>query len=298
DATDDFLLFNRRGKLEELGFKAGVALDDMGRATASMGVDAADFDGSGRPSLWVTCFQGELHALFRNLGQERFQHFSRAAGVNAIGLNLVGFGTSFVDLDNDGWEDLIIANGHVLRYPGQGSSVRQLPKLLHNEAASGRRIFKNLSARGGTYFQNPVVGRGLAVGDLDNDGWPDVVMHPINAPVALLRNIAGDTTAANWVVVKLVGRGYRDVVGSTVILETENSRLTRFVKGGGSYLSSSDSRIHFGLGTAAAIRRLTVKWSWGQTQSWDGLTVNTGWELREGEPLPVRLTLDRPGRPQ
>ncbi len=284
DATNNFLFWNRGGKLEEKGLTSGTAVDDTGRYNGSMGVDVGDYDGSGRPSLWVTNFQSELPALYHALGNELFDHRSRAVGVGAIGMNRVGFGTAFVDADGDGWEDLVVVNGHVLRHPS-GSEPKQLPVLLHNTAATGGRFFKDVSGRGGSYFRTAAVARGLAVGDLDNDGHPDLVVTHTNGPVAVLRN----ESVGSWLGVKLVGQGHRDLVGSTVTLEGESRTLTRFIKGGGSYLSASDPRLLFGLGTVGKVKRLTVKWSWGGTQSWDDLEPGAYWELTEGQPAAKKL---------
>ncbi len=286
DASNNFLFFNRGGKLEEKGLTAGAAVDDSGRYNGSMGADVGDFDGTARPSIWVTNFQGELHALYQNLGNELFDHRSRAAGVGAIGLHRVGFGTAFVDADGDGWEDLVVVNGHVLRHPN-GSTLQQLPVLFHNTDDQGRRVFKDVSARGGSYFNAPAVARGLAVGDLDNDGRPDLVITHTNGPVAVLRNesVGGHP----WLGIKLVGKGHRDIVGSTITLEGESRTLTRFAKGGGSYLSASDPRILFGLGTVGKVKRVTVRWSWGESQSWDDLESGAYWELSEGRPAAKKV---------
>jgi hypothetical protein len=202
----------------------------------------------------------------------------------------VGFGSGFVDVDNDGFEDLVIANGHVWRYPGS-SSPKQRPVFLHNTLNDAERFFKDLSVQAGPFFETPALGRGVAIGDLDNDGWPDLVFSHTNSPVALLRN---ETAAAlkqphRWLGVVLAGRKHRDVVGSTVILEGSERKLTRFAKGGGSYLSASDRRILFGLGPSNQVRRITVKWSWGQDQHWDDLEPNHYWILREGEKAAERL---------
>jgi len=286
DATNNFLFFNRGGKLEEKGLAAGVAVDDSGKYNGSMGVDIADFNGTGRPSIWVANFQGELHALYQNLGNELFDHRSRAVGVGSIGMHRVGFGTAFVDVDGDGWEDLVIVNGHVLRHPA-ASTLKQLPVLFHNTDKQGQRFFKDITIRGGSYFQTPAVARGLAVGDLDNDGRPDLVVTHTNGPIAVLRNegVGGHP----WLGLKLVGKAHRDLVGSTVTLETEGRTLTRFVKGGGSYLSESDPRLLFGLGTAAKVKKVTVRWSWGESQSWENLEPGAYWELTEGEAAAKKL---------
>jgi enediyne biosynthesis protein E4 len=286
DGTNNFLFFNRGGKLEEKGLAAGVAVDESGRYNGSMGVDIGDYDGSGRPSIWVANFQGELHALYHSLGNELFDHRSRKVGVGAIGLHRVGFGTSFLDIDGDGWEDVAVVNGHVLRYPN-GSTLKQLPLLLHNTDNQGVRLFKDVSNRGGAYFKAPAVGRGLAIGDLDNDGRPDLVVTHTNGPVAVLRNEG--IGRHPWLGVKLVGKNHRDIVGSTVTLEGEGRTLTRFAKGGGSYCSASDPRILFGLGTLGKVKRVTVKWSWGETQSWDNLEPGAYWELTEGQPAAKKL---------
>ncbi len=288
DASDNHLYLNRGGKLEDKGKLAGVAVDEHGVYNGSMGVDVGDYDGSGRPSIFVTNFQGELHALYQNLGRESYTYQSQPSGFGALGRHYVGFGTSFVDVDNDGWEDLVIANGHVVRHPN-GSTVKQRPLLLRNIDLRGRRFFQDYSARGGAFFATPAIGRGVAIGDLNNDGWPDVVVCNTNSPAVLLRNVAKADNPARWLGVKLVGKDQRDVAGSTVVMEGNSRRLTRFAKGGGSYLSSGDRRILFGLGTSEKVKRLTVKWSWGKEQHWENLDVNGYWELREGETAARRL---------
>jgi hypothetical protein len=289
DTAFNFLLLNRGGRLVETAAMAGVAGNDHGAPDGSMGVDVGDFDRTGRPSIWVTNYQGEFHALYRNVRKDVFHHHSRAAGIAAIGQAYVGFGTGFVDYDNDGWEDIVIVNGHVLRNPVHGSSARQKPVLLHNVEERGRRFFKEATSRGGPYFKVPALGRGVAIGDLDNDGWPDVVVSHTNSPVALLRNVAGEAAPAAWVGVKLVGKGNRDIVGSTVTVEAGPLPLTRFAKGGGSYLSAPDTRLLFGLGTERTIRGVQVRWSWGDTQTWEGIEPGAYWELREGEVAAKRV---------
>jgi hypothetical protein len=266
DTTDNFLYLNRstpgRLRFDEVGLPSGVARSETGVADGSMGVAAADYDGSGRASLWVTNYENEMHALYRNTGEGFFLFCTQVSGVAAIGRIYVGFGTAFVDVDLDGREDLVVANGHVIRH-----SPRRLqrPVLLRNEGG-GR--FADITDRGGPYFRTGHLGRGLAVGDLDNDGRPDLVISHVNAPAVLLRNEA--PRGHHWLGVELVGRGHRDVVGAKVVLEAGGRRQTRFSTGGGSYLSSGDRRLLFGLGKAARVDRLTVVWPSGRTQRFDG----------------------------
>jgi hypothetical protein len=289
DTTVNFLYLNRSspGKLrfEEMGLQSGTAMGNLGKPDGSMGVDAADYDGCGRPSLWVTTFEHERHALYHNDCKEDrvvFQYSSWRAGITALGSGFVGFGTGFVDVDNDGWEDLVIANGHVRRYPTR-SPLRQQTILLRN-LGTGR--FANRTAQGGAYFQVPHRGRGLAIGDLDNDGRADLVITHLNEPVVLLRNDPhGEIELQNhWLGLELAGKGNRDIAGAKIVVETGNRRLTRFAKCGGSYLSSSDRRIIIGLGETQQVQRVTVIWPWGEEQQWQGLTTDRYWRLMEGEP--------------
>lgn len=128
------------------------------------------------------------------------------------------------------------------------------------------------------------MGRGVAIGDLDNDGWPDLVISHTNAPVSVLRNDVSKSAPHHWLGVKLVGKRHRDVIGSTVTVETPTRTLTRFAKGGGSYLSASDRRTLVGLGPTERVTRVSVRWSWGETQTWDDVPIDRYHEFREGEP--------------
>ena len=286
DTQDNLLYMNRSRdgvlRLEEKGRTAGVARDDNGAPNGSMGVDAADHDGSGRPSLFVTNYELENHAFYRNQGAEFFLYGSRLTGITALGRGYVGFGTAFVELDGDGWEDLVSTNGHVLRHPARNPRL-QRPVLLRN--LGGR--FVDETSRGGPYFRTEHLGRGLAVGDLDNDGRPDLVITHVNEPVVVLAH-QGPAAAdgVHWLGVELRGRDHADVVGTRLILEAGGRRQTRFAKGGGSYLSSGDRRQLFGLGTASRVDRLTVVWPSGQRQEWRDLPVDRYLRLGEGEKTP------------
>jgi hypothetical protein len=279
DTVDNFLYLNRSQlgtiRLEETGLPSGVARGEDGTPDGSMGVDAADYDGRGLPSLWVTNYENEMHALYRNRGDGFFQFSTQSSGIAAIGRSYVGFGTAFFDVDQDGWEDLVIGNGHVVRH---APNLRQRPVLLRN-LANGR--FANITGQGGPYFQADHRARGLAIGDLDNDGRPDLVISHVNEPVVLLRNEA--PAGHHWLGIELAGKGNRDLAGTKVVLEGTPHRQTRFAKGGGSYLSSGDRRYLFGLGTTPQVGKVTVVWSSGLTQHWDNLAPNRYWRLVEGK---------------
>jgi hypothetical protein len=291
DTVENFLYWNRTRPggpmvLDEKGMESGVALDDTGAANGSMGVDVGDYNGSGRASIFVTNYEGELHALYRNDGSESFFFSTSVSGIAAIGQRYVGFGTAFVDIEGRGLLDLVVANGHVIRHPVK-AGLRQLPVLLRNQ---GQGKFKAATPRGGAYFRTEHQARGLAVGDLDNDGRPDLVISHVNDPFVVLRNVAGERGARpHWLGLEVVGKGHADVVGARVILEAAGKKQYRFIKGGGTYLSANDPRVLFGLGDCERIERLTVEWPSGVDQSFNGqdLPVNRYWRLVEGQASPA-----------
>lgn len=274
-----------RGRFVECAREAGVAVDDNGRYNGSMGVDVGDFDGSGRASLVVTNFQGELPALYANQGGGQFLHQSLLAGLGAVGQEFVGFGTALCDCDNDGWLDLAILNGHVVRYP-TGAPFRQRPLLFRNESRGSRRFFRATAAAGGVFFNEPALGRGLAAGDLDNDGWLDLVASRCNQPLALLRNVAKQNSPpSHWLGVELARRDGRPCAGAIVRVSAGDRVWTRFAKSGGSYLSSPDPRIVIGVGAVERLDTVTVRWPWGETQTWNAreLRLDRYWRFVEGK---------------
>jgi hypothetical protein len=289
DTSGNFLYLNRGGgRFEQVAVERGVSYGEGGKLTGSMGVDAADYNGTGLLSLFVANYQNETHELYRNLGKGQFVFASRSTGITALGLNYVGFGAGFLDFDLDGNEDLFISNGHVVHHPPPPVEVKQRPVLLRNTRRPSDKphevAFENVTGQAGPYFQQSHLGRGAALGDLDNRGRIDIVLNPMNEPVVVLRNQS--KTAHNWLGIKLVGRPYRDAVGARLELQVGDQKLVRAVKGGGSYLSSGDRRVLFGLGSQHNVGRLTVRWPSGKVQSWDGLAVDCYWKLTEGKEQP------------
>jgi hypothetical protein len=286
DMRDNFLYVNRTrqaGKiqLEERGRESGTALGVMGTPDASMGVDAADYDGSGRPSLWVTNYATELHALYHNDcqdGRVLFTHCSVRAGLGAIDQNTVGWGTGFFDLEHRGWEDIFLTAGDAFLHVPMRTRAQK--PILYRNLGNGK--FAVNSNRGGPCFQESHIGRGTVFADFDNDGRIDLGISYLNEAITLLRNEV-DTGENHWIGVKLQGKNQRDVVGAKVILETGDRTQTRFAKGGGSYLSSADRRFVFGLGQKMSIERIRVIWPSGKEEEWKGLASDHYWQLWEGQ---------------
>ncbi|MDR3634982.1 MAG: FG-GAP-like repeat-containing protein [Isosphaeraceae bacterium] len=276
DATPDFFFRNQGGlNFEEVGLAAGAACDASGRATASMGVVADDLDRDGRIDLFHTNFVDEGSTFLRGLGDGRFVDASAGSGLYAPSRPMTGFGTAAFDADNDGHIDLFTTNGHVDDRPWLNLSMGQLPQLFRSKAAG--TFVPVLDAA--PYFARPHVGRGVAAGDLDNDGRVDLVVVHRDEPVALLRNTSD---GGHWLGVRLLrAKKGHSAIGARVTCRVKGLSVVHWLTSGTSYLSTHDSRLWFGLGEAHTVDRLEVHWPSGTDQSWADVPADQIIELRE-----------------
>jgi enediyne biosynthesis protein E4 len=273
------------GTFTNTGLLAGVALGADGEAKGSMGVDAADFDHDGDEDLFVTELAREGHDLYLNDGSGVFVERAATAGIRLSSLPYTGFGTAWIDFDNDGWLDLLTVNGAV-RHSAEALTrnekfALQQPKQLFRNLGNGQ--FADVSKGAGAVLRTPDVSRGAAFGDVDNDGDTDVIAANDNGPIRLLINNVGNTR--HWVGLRVVGRQGRDIVGARVGIARANApTLWRRVRADGSYASANDPRVLFGLGdTAAMIDKIRVEWPDGHAEEWTGVPADRYTTLREGE---------------
>ena len=267
----------------EIGAVAGIAYDRDANLHAGMGIDWGDYDNDGRLDLFVTAFQGEAKSLYHNDGSTNFTDAAYTARVAQPSLPYVTFGCKLFDVDNDGWLDLILANGHIqdnIRKIDTSTDYRQPTLLLHN--LGGAPIaFDDVSARAGKDLQRPIVGRGLAVGDYDNDGRVDVLVVDSEGSPLLLHNESAPT--GHWLGINLVGvRCNRDGIGAVVTAAAGGRTFTQLCHTDGSYLSASDKRVHFGLGTAATVDTLTIRWPGGHIDTLHNVAADRYLTVREG----------------
>jgi hypothetical protein len=297
DTVPKFLYMNLsspgRIRFEEMAMRTGCAVDESGGPQGSMGLAVGDYDGSGTPALWVTNYENEQHALYQPFikGNYRtnpeavvsFQFQTQSAGLAAAGQREVGWGTAFIDFDLSGWEGLWVSNGHAIRFPTATGVTRKQKARLKRNLGKGR--FKDVSGEIGSYNDKAHVGRGVGFGDLDNDGRIDLVLNHTNEPVSILRGIGGQ--GRHWLGVQLLGADHADVVGAKATLEVNGRKLTRFVFGGGSYLSSADRRLLFGLAESTNPGKLTVTWPNGKQQHFSGLASDRYHRIIQGQDKPL-----------
>jgi len=266
DSWPEFLFHNRgNGTFEEVGLAAEAALDGDGRTFAGMGVDFADYSNDGLPDLVVDDLANQMYALYLNNGDGSFAYASYATGVSRITLQHSGWGIRFVDYDNDGWKDILIAQGHdldTIEKTNPQLHYRE-PMLLLRNTGKG---FVDVSADSGSVFHQAWVGRGMALGDIDNDGRIDAVVATNGGPLHIVHNET--PTANHWLTLKLVGhRSNRDGIGAEVKLVTAKGPQWVTATTASSYLSSSDKRVHFGLGSETSAQVVEIRWPSGIFQT-------------------------------
>jgi hypothetical protein len=279
-----------KGGLTESGVAAGIAYSDDGREQAGMGVDFGDYDRDGLPDLVKTNFSDDTNNLYRNHGNGEFIDMAGPAGFGPVSIPFLGFGVRFLDFDNDGWKDVFVANGHVnpqVDAHSFGVSYAQRPLLFH---ATGNGRFAEIGLRAGPALKTVRVGRGAAVANFDNDGRLDLVVTSLDASPVLLRNAS---QAGNWLRIRTVGtKSNRDGYGARIAVTAGSVTQTDQVRAGSSYVSSSDSRLHFGLGKAARVDRIVIFWPSGLEDTIPNVAANQEIVIEEGHgpfpPAPVK----------
>jgi enediyne biosynthesis protein E4 len=266
DAMQQHLFHNRGdGTFEEVGLTSGAGLDGSGNSFSGMGVDFADYNNDGWPDIIITDLANQRFALYDNLKDGSFDYSTPVTGLAGISLLHSGWGVRFLDYDNDGWKDLFIARSHVMdtiQMTEPNLHYRESPMLLRNEL--GKR-FVDVSATSGEVFHEEWAARGLAIGDIYNDGKLDAVVTSNDGPAFVLLNQT--KTSNHWVILNLVGvKSNRDAIGAEVRVSTLEGDRFATVTTSGSYQSSSDKRLHFGLGSADSIRQIEIRWPSGIRQ--------------------------------
>jgi enediyne biosynthesis protein E4 len=297
DAGRNYLYKNEgNGHFTEIGFSAGVAVSQDGNEQANMGVALGDYKHTGHPSIVVTHFSDEYTALFQNLGEMNFSDVSFPSGIAPSTIHYVGWGDSFFDFDNDGWIDLFMVNGHV--YPqvdtGEAGARYLEPALLFLNQRNGK--FKDISKLVGPALQLPRVSRGVATGDLFNDGRIDIVIENLKGGPTILRTQGSPSN--HWISIELVGTKTNRLALNTRVRATAGELVqTAEVLSGGSYLSQNDLRIHFGLGARERVDKLEIFWPTGKIETLTNLAADHFYDVKEGEGL-VSSERIKPAQPK
>jgi hypothetical protein len=282
DNTPNLLFHNLAGKkFEEVGLSAGVAYSEEGKALAGMGAEFRDFDNDGLPDIWHTAIEHETFPLFRNRGEGQFQNVTDISGVGRLTGEMSGWSNGMVDLDNDGWKDLVVVRGNVLddvdKYSDRYHYAQ--PNALFRNMGKGK--FADVSESAGAAFNRPAPHRGLAYADLDNDGRVDLVVTALGQPVKLLHNVTSNQN--HWIILKLVGtKSNRMGIGAQVRI-TGGDGLKQYneVTTSTGYASSSDVRVHFGLGSSNLVKAIEIRWPSGLRQRLENVAADRILEVRE-----------------
>jgi hypothetical protein len=280
DSTASLYFHNLKGeRFEEIGVQAGVAYNDEGREQAGMGVAAADFRHSGRFDIFKTNFADDTHTFYRNDGANNFTDATIDTGL-AVNTRYLGWGTAAIDFDNDGWKDLILANGHV--YPevdaGHTGEKFKQGRLLYWNRGDGQ--FFDLSSQAGSGIATPHASRGLAIGDLNNDGNEEIVIVNMGEAPSLLRNVA--PPLGHSILIRALTATNRDAVGARVTVNANGQTQIDEVRSGGSYISQNDFRLHFGLGKATSAN-LSIQWPDGKIENFPSVAAEQVVTIQEGK---------------
>jgi enediyne biosynthesis protein E4 len=299
DSTPNYLYINKgNDTFKDESYESGFALNGDGREAANMGLALGDYENNGHLSVVSTTFSDDFPIFFRNDGRGTFSDVSYQAGIAQSSIPFVKFGDGFLDYDNDGWKDLLIVNGHVYpqvdQHPEWGQSYAQRPLLYHN---LGNGKFELVPAVEGTGLAMVTVGRGAAFGDLFNDGKVDVIINGMDGAPVLLRNV--NPNHHRWVEMKLIGgpKSPRDAVGATVYLTANGMRQRGDVLSGGSYISSNDMRVHFGLGNAEKVDQVEIHWPSGKAEKLGLPFIDRIYTITEGKGLTGAICDGKPCDP-
>jgi hypothetical protein len=284
DSTPRYLYRNRRdGTFEDISYVSGFALTDAGLAQASMGIAAGDYNRDGKLDFYVTVFSDDFNTLYRNDGNASLSEVTFQAGLGTPTIPFLGWGTGFLDFDNDGLLDIFVANGHVYPWVDErdwGTTWAQRPQLFRN---LDQTKFLEVPPATGSGLADVIAARGAAFGDLFNDGHIDVILNNMDSAPALLRNVVRNQN--HWITFKLVGglKSPRDAIGAKVFLTSGGVRQRADVTSGGSYGSNSDTRVHFGLGTSTKIEKIEIRWPSGRAEEISVPGVDRIFSVVEGQ---------------